>query len=55
MKPSQYISIIVLIVVLVNFLLMVFQKLNLWIFWIVIVFSAVIAFWIIPGLKKRGI
>jgi len=55
MKPSSYIAVIVLIVVLINFLLMVFQRLNVWIFWFVVVFSAVIAFWVVPKLRKRGI
>lgn len=55
MKPTMYITIITLVILLANFFLFAFNRLNVWIFWAVLIFAAIVAFLVVPRLRKRGL
>ena len=50
MKLKSFISIVTLVAVLVNFLLLIFGKNNLIVFWGVIIICAAVAYKVVPRL-----
>ena len=52
MKPTKIISLVFAVIVVLNIALFAFGKVNVLLFWLVIVLAALYVYFILPNIKK---